>query len=90
MPTLRRRRTRIQNLSPAQQDVRRELHKAETWVEIVSWGIAESMKSIYDIDDYEQLRELMEEHLRPALAMAKKKLDLLRHPRAKKAGALSK
>ena len=64
---MRLRRTRIQNMTPAQRDARRQRRIKQTWLEAVAWGLGEVMKTVNDTEDCDTMRELIETHMREAI-----------------------
>ena len=63
---MRRRRNRIQNMTPAQRQASHERRIARIWLEAVAWGLAEVMKNVYDREDCDSITYLINRHMAEA------------------------
>ncbi len=90
---MRLRRNRIQNMTPAQREAQHQRRVARTWLEAVAMGLAEVMKQVYDREDCETIRFLIDLHMREAITEYEKAdekyatVNKKRRPAKKKAAA---
>jgi hypothetical protein len=60
----------MKSLTPAEQKAILSRRETRTLVEVLSFGIAEQCRNVYDSGDVQRLEELLQRHLRPAVENA--------------------
>jgi hypothetical protein len=74
---VRTRRTRFGNLSPKQQAAQLAHNHAEIRVSILTRGIGDYFKTIYDLDDFNRMQRIIDSDLVPALVVEQQTLNAL-------------